>query len=92
MGGFGSAGGVECPAVGNGVPFMPDEAPVVIGIDDGVFASRQGYSAEGVAVAQQPIQENRGDKDRLQPTRKPEFDVDFYFPHPEGISNIKNQI
>jgi len=92
VGGFGSAGGVECPAIWNRVPFVLDKDPVIIGIDDGVFASCQGYSAEGVAVAQQPVQENRGDKDRLQPAWKPQCDVDLDLSPPEGISNIKNQI
>jgi len=92
VGGFGSTGGVECPAVGNGVPFVLDKAPVVIGIDDGVFAPRQGYSAKGAAVAQQAVQKHRCNKDRRQPTRKPQCDVDFDLPTPEIISKIKYQI
>ena len=36
-------------------PFVPRQAPVIIGIDDCILALGQRDSAEGVAVAQAPI-------------------------------------
>ena len=46
----------------SGVPFILGQPAVIIGIDDGVFALCQRDSAEGVAVAQAPVQKHRRSK------------------------------
>jgi hypothetical protein len=41
------------------VPFVFGEAGVVLGVDDGVLAACEGYSPEGVAVAEAAIDEQQ---------------------------------
>ena len=48
----------------SGVPFVSAEAGVIVGVDDGVFALGEGYSAERVAVAEAAIEKQKPD-DRL---------------------------
>ena len=43
--------GVETSVHFCGIPFVFGEPPVIIGINDGIFALGEGDSAEGVAVA-----------------------------------------
>ena len=42
------------------VPFLLCEARVVFGVNDGEFALCQGYSAEGVAIADSTVQQQEG--------------------------------
>jgi len=42
------------------VPFVFCESVVVVGVDDGVFFAGEGYSAEGVAVAEAAVEDSSG--------------------------------
>ena len=52
------AGCVRRPRTGLGKPSVPAQVLVVVWVDDGEFALRQGNSSEGVAVAQPTIQKH----------------------------------
>ena len=39
------------------VPFVPAESPVIFGVNDGVFAFSEGYSSEGIAVADAAVEQ-----------------------------------
>lgn len=40
-------------------PFVFREVSVIIGVDDGEFALREGYAAEGIAVAEAAVQKQQ---------------------------------
>lgn len=65
-----------------GVPIILYQARVIFGVNDGEFASREGYAAKGVAEANPPIQEQDKDSRLFEPVR----DFDNNFSH--GFSRI----
>ena len=68
------SGSVESPAITAGTPFVFGQIIIIVGVNDGVFALCQRYSAEGIAVAKQPIQKHRQDGDFLKPVRDFDFE------------------
>ena len=75
--------GVVGAVAGAGVPFVFADSLVVVGVDDGVFASGEGDSAENVAVAELSVQEYGQHGQIIQPGRYPDFDDVFGdFSHP----------
>jgi hypothetical protein len=67
------------------VPFVLAEAVVVFGVHDGVFALREGDSAESVAVTQLPVPEYGQHGQLFQRRRYPDFDDELDdFPLPRG--------
>jgi hypothetical protein len=71
----GIALGVERMGIFRDVPIMFTEPLVIAGINDGVFSFRQGYPAEGVAVAQSAVQQHEPYGRPFEPRR--DFDNDF---------------
>ena len=55
---------------------MFGKMPVIFRIHDGVFASRQRYAAEGIPVAQPPIQKYRKNYQPFQPCRNMNNELD----------------
>jgi len=75
------------------VPFVSAQAVVVFGVHDGVFALRQGDSAERVAVAKPSVPEHRQHGQPFQPARYSDSDDELDdFPLPRlpsrGMSNF----
>ena len=66
---FNMAGGVKIPALFDCVPFVFRQPSVIVGIDYCVFTLCQRYPAEGVAVAQPPVQKHRQSKQPYEPER-----------------------
>jgi hypothetical protein len=66
--------GVICVAPFGYVPFLFDDALVVVRVHDGVFALREWYPAESVAVTQLSVQEQRQHGRPFQPARYPDSD------------------
>ena len=50
-------------------PFIPAQAPKIIGINDGVHSPCQRYSPKGIAVANPPIQKNWKNQQTFNPGR-----------------------
>lgn len=65
------AGALGIPGAGglmlDGVPFVPAQTRVVLGVDDCVLTSGEGYSAKGVAVAEPTIGQTELDQRPRQP-------------------------
>jgi hypothetical protein len=59
---------VKCFAVGIGVPFVSGEMPVIIWVYECIFTSRQPNSAEGIAVANPPIEKHQPNKRCQKPS------------------------
>jgi len=62
-------GCVKIPPLFNCVPFVLGQPPVVIRIDDSILAPGQRDSAEGVPVANPPVQKHRQAKQPYKPER-----------------------
>lgn len=58
-----------------GVPVVFYQTGIIFGVNDGEFASREGYAAKGVAEANPPIQEQDKDSRLFEPVR--DFDNNF---------------
>ena len=52
-----------------GIPFILRQAPVIVGIDDCILALCERDSAEGIAIAQAPIQKHRRPQQPYEPER-----------------------
>ena len=63
----GVAFGVKGVAVLSNVPFVFTQRFVIVGVNDGKFAFSQGYSAEGIAVANATIEKEQANARLLQP-------------------------
>jgi len=63
----GVAFGVKGAAIFRGKPFGPAEPGVIVGVNDGEFALRQGYAAKGVAISQPAIEKDRQDTEPFEP-------------------------
>ncbi len=63
----GVALGVKSVAVLSNVPFVLTERFVIFGVNDCEFAFSQGYSAEGIAVAEAAIEKEQANARLLQP-------------------------
>jgi hypothetical protein len=51
------------------VPFELDQSVVILGVNNGEFALRQGYLPESIAVSQPPIQKHEKQKRLFEPMR-----------------------
>ena len=75
--------GVACTVPLAGVPFVPAEPIVVVGVHDGVFSLRKGDPAERVAVPQPSVPEHRQHGRPFQPGRNSDSDDELDdFSHP----------
>ena len=79
---------VSVPSIS--VPFMFRQMPVIVGVNDGIFALRQRYAAEGIAVANAAIEEHGQCNDALKPSRN--SDNDFDCPLPRWITEDRSQM
>ena len=57
--GHGRTNRVEDFALSDGGPCVVGVVIIIIGVDDGKLALGEGYSAEGVAVAEAAVEKNR---------------------------------
>lgn len=72
---------VSVPSVG--VPFVFGQMPIIVGVDDGIFAPGQRYAAEGAAVADVAIGKYGPRSKLFQPNRN--FNNDFDCPLPREL-------
>ena len=58
--------GIICAGglVFGGVPFVVAKSSVIFGVDDGVFAPGEGYSEEGIAVADSAVEQQQPNEGR----------------------------
>ena len=62
------------------VPFVFRQAPVIVRVDDCILALRQRYPAEGVAVANPPVQKHRQPQQPYKPERYGYGELNFLPP------------
>jgi len=67
--------GVPCLV---GTPLVPAEPIVIVGVNDGEFALRQGYAAKCVAISQPAIEKDRQDTEPFEPRRDFDYDLDGF--------------
>jgi hypothetical protein len=73
-----------------GVPFVSAQPVVVVGVHDGVFALREGDSAERIAVPQLSVPEQRQHGRPFQPARYSDFDNELDdFPRPPRCAECR---
>ena len=70
------ADSVEYPACSLDVPFVFIYSLVIFGVDDGVFALCEWNAAEGVAVADAPIQKCKPNERLYKPVRNVKINPD----------------
>jgi hypothetical protein len=83
------ADGVEFVIDFRGGPFVLAEPVIIIRVNDGVFALRQRYAPEGVAVANPPIEKYQLSDEPFQPIRNINNDFDCPLPREMQISNVQ---